>query len=120
MICVDIEAPELETTSKKVIGFGGSAFYFQCDITNKNQVERTINRIEKEIGDITMLFHCCSLPSARSLVHSPSSDKQTIEVSVTSYFYVSFCFKVVCDFKVIGLIGIICLFSYQSLNGIFN
>lgn len=103
VICIDIEAPEHETTSKTVSRSGGSAFYFQCDITRKEQVEKTISKIEIKIGDITMLFHCCSLPSARSLVHSPSSDKQTIEVSITSYLYVSFYLMVICSFKVIGL-----------------
>lgn len=70
-------------------GGRGSAFYYQCDITDKDQVEKTIDTIEKSIGDITMLYHCCSLPSPRAVVNNPPSAKQTIDVSVTSYFYVS-------------------------------
>lgn len=89
VVCIDIQTPDQETTTKQVADDGGSAFYYQCDVTNKDQVERTIAIIEKDIGDITMLYHCCSLPSPRSVVNNPPSVKQTIDVSVTSYFYVS-------------------------------
>jgi NAD(P)-dependent dehydrogenase (short-subunit alcohol dehydrogenase family) len=89
VICIDIQSPDHETTSKLVNESGGAAFYYQCDITSRDQVERTIESIEKDVGDITMLYHCCSLPSPRSVVNNPPSVKRTIDVSVTSYFYVS-------------------------------
>lgn len=87
MICIDIQSSDQETTSKEALG--GPTYYYQCDITAREQVERTIATIEKEVGDISMLFHCCSLPSPRSVVTNPPSVKQTMDVSVTSYFYVS-------------------------------
>lgn len=92
VVCIDLQTPDQESTSKDVTAAGGAAFYFQCDITCKDQVEKTIGAIEKEVGDITMLYHCCSLPSPRTVVTNPPSVKQTIDVSVTSYFYVSFHF----------------------------
>jgi NAD(P)-dependent dehydrogenase (short-subunit alcohol dehydrogenase family) len=90
VICIDIQPPDQETVTKRIIDAGGSAFYYQCDITKRENVEKTINSIEKEIGDVTMLYHCCSLPSPRTVVTEPPSVKRTIDISVTSYFYVSF------------------------------
>lgn len=92
VICVDVQTPEQEEVTKRIVEAGGSAFYYQCDITERAQVEATIDEIEKDIGDITMLYHCCSLPSPRSVVSEPPSVKRTIDISVTSYFYVSFIF----------------------------
>lgn len=90
-MCIDVQTPELESTTKSVKEVGaGDAFYYQCDVTDKDQVDQTIETIEKDIGDITMLYHCCSLPSPRAVVNNPPSVKQTIDISVTSYFYVSF------------------------------
>lgn len=34
-----------------------------------------------------MLFHCCSIPTPHALLNSPPSVKATIDLSVTSYFY---------------------------------
>jgi all-trans-retinol dehydrogenase (NAD+) len=93
VICIDVQTPDQEIVTKRIINIGGSAFYYQCDITEREQVERTIEDIEKEVGDVTMLYHCCSLPSPRTVVTEPPSVKRTIDISVTSYFYVSFfCF----------------------------
>lgn len=92
VICIDIHSPELDRTSHTVKASGGSSSYYQCDVTNKEQVERTISTIAREVGDVTMLFHCCSIPSPRAIVTNPPSVKQTIDVSITSYFHVSFCF----------------------------
>jgi len=87
VVCIDIQSPEQETTSHTIRASGGVASYYQCDITSKEQVDKTISTIEKEIGDITMLYHCCSLPSPRAVITNPPSVKQTIDISVTSYFY---------------------------------
>jgi len=89
VICLDVQSPETESVSKDVRMDGGNAFYFQCDVTNREQVENTISKIERDIGGISMLYHCCSIPSPRSVVNNPPSVKDTLDVSVTSYFYVS-------------------------------
>lgn len=95
VICIDVQTAELESTCKKIGKAGGSAFYYQCDVTSRDQVERTIKTIEQDVGEITMLYHCCSLPSPRVVVTNPPSIKQTIDVSITSYFYVSLRLSVI-------------------------
>lgn len=89
VICIDIQPADIESVSRSISVDGGTAYYFQCDVTSREQVDDTIARIEREIGAISMLFHCCSLPSPRCVVTNPPSVRQTIDVSVTSYFYVS-------------------------------
>lgn len=89
VICIDLQKADQEMTSKTVVDLGGSAFYYQCDVTSKEQVEKTMSEIMSEIGKVTMLYTCCSLPSPRSVVTNPPSVRQTIDTSVTSYFYVS-------------------------------
>lgn len=89
VICIDIQPSDGESVARSISVEGGVAHYFQCDVTKRDQVDATITRIENEIGEISMLFHCCSLPSPRSVVTNPPSVQQTINVSVTSYFYVS-------------------------------
>lgn len=91
VICIDIQPAENENVSLDIKRAGGIAHYFQCDVTNRDQVEATMNRIEREIGTISMLYHCCSLPSPRAVTTNPPCVKDTIDVSVTSYFYLLDC-----------------------------
>jgi len=85
--------PDREDTARQIHLRGGRSFYYQCDITNQEQVDRAIESIEAEVGIVTMLFHCCSLPSPRAVISEAPSVQQTMDVSVTSYFYVSCAIK---------------------------
>ncbi|CRL07775.1 CLUMA_CG020729, isoform A [Clunio marinus] len=87
VICIDIQPYKQETVSKEITSSGGSSYYFKCNVTNRDQVEKTIYAIERDIGEVSMMFHCCSLPSARSIVNNPPPVHEIIDLSITSYFY---------------------------------
>lgn len=52
------------------------------------QVTAIVNKIILEIGEITMLFHCCGFPSSHTLIRDPPEIRQTIDVSILSHFWV--------------------------------
>lgn len=90
VICVDVNSIDNEGTVKKIRIDGGQAFAYTCDVTNKDQVSRTIQAIEREVAPITMLLHCCGVPSPRSYTNnSPTAIQETINVSIMSHFWVS-------------------------------
>lgn len=89
IICLDFNEIDNQNVVREIREFGGLAYSMICDVTHRDQVDKIIDKIEKEVGVITMLFHCCSVPSPRSLVSEPPPIKKTMDVSVTSYFYVS-------------------------------
>lgn len=60
-----------------------------CDVTDKDQVDKAFLQIDKDIGNVTMLFHCCGVPSPRSLINEPPSIRSTLDVSIVSHFHVS-------------------------------
>lgn len=92
IVCIDINSSSLDATIKIAKAkYGCKSIYgFTCDVTNKEQVTDTIKKIENEIGDISMYFHCCGVPSPRSLVTEPPPIHKTLDVTVVSHFYVSF------------------------------
>ena len=49
---------------------------------------RTVEDIRAEIGDVTMVFHCCGVPSPRALAQESPEVRRTMEVSVLSHFWV--------------------------------
>lgn len=87
VVCVDINAADNENTVRKIRALGGTSFGYKCDITKKEEVDRLIGLVETNIGNITMLFHCCSMPSARALTAEPQSIEQSMDVNILSYFY---------------------------------
>ncbi|XP_053696560.1 17-beta-hydroxysteroid dehydrogenase 13-like isoform X1 [Sabethes cyaneus] len=85
--CVDINTTDNDALVRSINSTGYIAHAFECDVTNKNDVIRTTNAIEKTFGPITMLFHCCGVPSPRSLITDAPSIQATLELSVVSHFW---------------------------------
>lgn len=53
-----------------------------------SQVAQTVNTIKSELGTITMLFHCCGVPSPHTLIQNPPTIRHVMDVSVLSHFWV--------------------------------
>ncbi|KAI4500186.1 hypothetical protein M0802_004603 [Mischocyttarus mexicanus] len=85
--CVDINAENCKATVRRAIQFSGNAKPYICDVTNENQVTATVKKIVLEMGEITMLFHCCGFPSPHALIRDPPEIRQTIDISVLSHFW---------------------------------
>ena len=64
----------------------------------KIQVVQTISKIRQELGEITMLFHCCGIPNPRTELESPPEIRRTFEISVLSHFWV--CFTKFYDYSI--------------------
>uniref|UniRef100_A0A182K4D0 Carbohydrate kinase PfkB domain-containing protein n=1 Tax=Anopheles christyi TaxID=43041 RepID=A0A182K4D0_9DIPT len=84
--CVDVNKADNELLVKKIQSTGGVANAFECDVTNKAEISRTVAAIESSLGTISMLFHSCNVPSARSLVTEPPPIETTLNVGVVSHF----------------------------------
>lgn len=85
--CVDINVENCNVTVQRSLQLSGNAKPYICDVTNKDQVSYIVALIISEVGEITMLFHCCSVPSLHSLIQDPPKIRQTIDISVLSYFW---------------------------------
>ncbi|XP_072751863.1 17-beta-hydroxysteroid dehydrogenase 13 isoform X2 [Anoplolepis gracilipes] len=84
--CVDINIETCSATVQSAQQIHGICKSYQCDVRDKEAVARTVNLIKKELGDVTMLFHCCGLPSPRTLVRA-SEVRDTMDLSIISHFW---------------------------------
>lgn len=89
VVCVDINSVKNEATVRQIRIDGGQAFAYSCDVTSNEEVVRIIQTIEREVSAITMLFHCCGVPSPRTYTNNPPAIHDTINVSVMSHFWVN-------------------------------
>jgi hypothetical protein len=54
------------------------------------QVDKTAERIRKEVGNVTVMINCCNLPTPRVRAQHPAPDiRKTLDIGVMSHFWVS-------------------------------
>ncbi|CAK9828714.1 Epidermal retinol dehydrogenase 2 [Anthophora retusa] len=85
--CVDINVQSCNTTVQLASKSKGIAKVYICNITDKDKVADTVNSIKFELGEVTMLFHCCSIPSPRAMLQDPPEIRHTIDLTVISHFW---------------------------------
>lgn len=87
--CVDINLENCMATVNKALQLSGNARRYICDVTKEKQVADTVEAIRIELGEVTMLFHCCGVPSPRALAENPVEIKRTLDISILSHFWVN-------------------------------
>ncbi|XP_015175486.1 PREDICTED: epidermal retinol dehydrogenase 2-like isoform X3 [Polistes dominula] len=113
--CVDINAENCKATVQRAVQLSGNAKPYICDVTNEDQVTATVTKIVLEIGEITMLFHCCGFLSPHALIRDPPKIRQTIDISVLSHFWL--LDSVLPSMKRAGKGHIVALSSVAGLSG---
>ncbi|XP_011496366.1 PREDICTED: 17-beta-hydroxysteroid dehydrogenase 13-like [Ceratosolen solmsi marchali] len=82
--CVDKNVENCQATVNKAIGV---AKCYTCDVTNERQVIDTVMSVNIELGEVTMLLHCCGVPSPRALAENPIKIRSTIDIAILSHFW---------------------------------
>ncbi|XP_033207448.1 17-beta-hydroxysteroid dehydrogenase 13-like isoform X2 [Belonocnema kinseyi] len=113
--CVDINRENCQVTAQRASQLSGVARPFICDVTDKNQVVENLQAIQSELGEVTMLLHCCGVPSPRSLMQDPPEIRKTMDVSVLSHFWL--LESVLPGMKRVGRGHIVVLSSVAGLSG---
>ncbi|XP_076648674.1 epidermal retinol dehydrogenase 2 isoform X2 [Halictus rubicundus] len=109
--CVDADIASCNVTVATAVGVAKS---YYCSIIDEEEVAQTVNKIQHELGNITMLFHCCGIPSPRSLLEDQPDVREIIDVTVLSHFWLSN--KVLPQMKQAGRGHIVLLSSVAGLS----
>ncbi|GLG95611.1 Peroxisomal multifunctional enzyme type 2 [Gryllus bimaculatus] len=90
VVCWDINSEANEATKQHALEQGkGQAYAYTCNVAERDQVISIAEKVRKDVGDITVLIHCCGVPSPRSLVAQPApAVRQTMDVSILSHFWI--------------------------------
>lgn len=89
VVCLDVNSVGNESTVKKIRMQKGKAHAYTCDVTSREAVLKTVRTIEKDVGPISVLIHCCGVPSPRSYSSEAPPIRDTLNVSIVSHFWVS-------------------------------
>ncbi|KAF5303531.1 hypothetical protein FQR65_LT08230 [Abscondita terminalis] len=88
VVCWDINEQTNKTTVSEIKKKGKIAYAYTCDITKRNQVIETVEKVKREVGNITILINNAGiLISLPLLDHDEQQIQKTIDVNVMSHFW---------------------------------
>lgn len=89
VVCLDINEQGNEETVKLIQNNGyQKAYAYKCDVTKREEVLQVIERIKKEVGDVTVLINNAGImPCHRLLEHKPQEIIKMFEVNVFAHFW---------------------------------
>ncbi|KAJ1531732.1 hypothetical protein ONE63_000395 [Megalurothrips usitatus] len=89
VVCCDIDNAGNRKTSLDICQNGGRAVPYHVDVTNRDLVFKVAEKVKRDVGFVSMIIHCCGMPSPNSLVTQPPPDiRATMDRSVMSHFWI--------------------------------
>jgi all-trans-retinol dehydrogenase (NAD+) len=83
----DIDQAALKS-AKKELSKLGKVYFYQCDVTNKRQVQKQVKIAQKEMGRVDILINNAGYVSGGDFLDRPIEDwEKTIDVNLTALLY---------------------------------
>lgn len=90
LVLWDMNPDGNEETARMIKEKGGKAYAYKVDVTDKNVVYETANKVKKEVGDVTILVNNAGIVIGKKFL---DLDDKMVEkvfcVNVMSHFWVS-------------------------------
>ena len=89
MICCDINSAGNQQTVEDIKEFGGKAFAYPFDCSDRNAVYENAKKIKKDVGDVTILVNNAGIVTGKKFMDIPDELAQkTVEVNTIAHFWV--------------------------------
>ncbi|GAC1350073.1 MAG: SDR family oxidoreductase [Ktedonobacteraceae bacterium] len=73
VVCVDINGESVERVRRDLVGRGGNALSFSCDVSKAEVVFGVVKAVEEQLGRLDIVVNCAAVD------HTVSVDEMTIE-----------------------------------------
>ncbi|XP_055371817.1 short-chain dehydrogenase/reductase family 16C member 6 [Condylostylus longicornis] len=89
VICIDINEKSNKETVDKVNSIRkGSAYFYICDVTNRDAVLQLADKIKNEVGYVTILINNAGImPSHPINQHTEKEIRKVFEINILSHFW---------------------------------
>lgn len=75
-------------TVKQIVGQGGRAHAYQCDISNREEVYKLAERVKAEVGEVTILINNAGIVNGKELLDTPDEKIEKIfDINVLAHFW---------------------------------
>jgi all-trans-retinol dehydrogenase (NAD+) len=91
---VDVNEKDNKRTEIEIAQKNGFAMAFTCDLSNRDDVYRLVNRIKNEFGSVDILVNNAGIVTGKKLLDSSDEAiEKTFQVNTFSHFWVEFLYK---------------------------
>lgn len=94
----DLNLETCQNTCKEVTERGGKAHAYQCDVTNREQILELAKKVQKEVGDVTILVNNAGIMPCHPLAeHSAGEINKIFGINVLAHFWVRIFHHYLCS-----------------------
>uniref|UniRef100_A0A1Y1JUB5 Uncharacterized protein n=1 Tax=Photinus pyralis TaxID=7054 RepID=A0A1Y1JUB5_PHOPY len=98
VVCIDINAEANEETIRTIANLGyAKAYAYTCDVSDYQQVVFIINKIEQEVGNVTILVNNAGILFGNPFCELSATEiEKMIQVNLMSHFWVCISIRIKC------------------------
>lgn len=87
----DINVPTGEQTVKEIQELGGpKAYFFKCDVSNRDDVLAVAKEVQAKVGDVTILINNAGIMPTHSFLEQTKEEiERMMNINVMAHFWVS-------------------------------
>lgn len=86
----DIDEENLKSVADEIGASGGEVYYYVCDCSKSEQVQRTAASVREEVGNVAILVNNAGIVTGKSFIESSEKGIQKVmEVNALAHFWVS-------------------------------
>ena len=90
VVCCDINSVGNQQTVQDIKDFGGKAFGYVFDCSDRVAVYETAEKIKRDVGDVSILINNAGIVTGKKFMDTPDNlALKTFEVNTISHFWVS-------------------------------
>ncbi|XP_043237528.1 epidermal retinol dehydrogenase 2-like isoform X2 [Amphibalanus amphitrite] len=84
----DVNAEGNEETVRQIRAAGGEAHAYTCDLSNREVIYKTAERVKREVGKVTILVNNAGMVTGKPLLDIPDNlIEKTFEVNTLAHFW---------------------------------
>lgn len=88
VVIVDINVKLNKQTAEEIKQFGGSAYAYECDVSDRNDVIKVAKQIRSDVGHVTLLINNAGILHCHPLLMlNHQQIQRTLEVNTLSHFW---------------------------------
>ncbi|XP_057330326.1 short-chain dehydrogenase/reductase family 16C member 6-like [Microplitis mediator] len=90
VVCWDLNAQSNQETVNEIMKLGATTAYaYQCDVSDREEVVKVSNRVKSEVGHPTILINNAGImPCQKFLDYSPETIKKIMDINVLAHFWI--------------------------------
>ncbi|CAI9720468.1 epidermal retinol dehydrogenase 2-like [Octopus vulgaris] len=88
LVLWDIDEAENEKTAQLVTEAGAKAYPYYCDLSERKEIYRIGKKVQKEVGDVTILVNNAGVVIGKSFLECPDEEiENSFQVNTLAYFW---------------------------------